>query len=343
MKLVQFLDPADGRHVGVVDGEDVVDLTQGGLGPRSVFDLYFRLGGQEEGLSAAAGKALDTSSAARRIPFRQFADGGASGGPQLLKPISGPPDNPHALRIWLAGVTHEVSVKLREIEAKQATGDSINVYDQKYRECAAGGRPELFSKNDPDAVVGSGQPVTRPPETIRLVPETELVSVYAPRRDGQIQRIGFTGGNDVTDNGIEANNPLDLCQAKNWSLGCASLGPVLVTADEFDDRVVPVSCDVLRDGKSIAYKEGETGQDRLNMPDGLFHLERMLFGRMALGAEMFQVLYWGTPIVFSEGDFPSGLQVGDVTRLTFGGGIGVLENPIVEMTLPDQLGILGRR
>jgi len=189
MKLVQFLDPADGRHVGVVDGEDVVDLTQGGLGPRSVFDLYFRLGGQEEGLSAAAGKALDTSSAARRIPFRQFADGGASGGPQLLKPISGPPDNPHALRIWLAGVTHEVSVKLREIEAKQATGDSINVYDQKYRECAAGGRPELFSKNDPDAVVGSGQPVTRPPETIRLVPETELVSVYAPRRDGQIQRI----------------------------------------------------------------------------------------------------------------------------------------------------------
>ena len=38
---------------------------------------------------------------------------------------------------------------------------------------------------------------------------------------GQVELLGFTGGNDVTDNGIEAANPLNLPQAKNWSGGCA--------------------------------------------------------------------------------------------------------------------------
>ncbi|MCE2449601.1 MAG: fumarylacetoacetate hydrolase family protein, partial [Candidatus Latescibacteria bacterium] len=137
--------------------------------------------------------------------------------------------------MWLAGVTHEVSAKLREIEAQQATGEAINVYDQKYREVSGGGRPELFAKGEPDAVVGHGQPITRPADTQRLVPETELVSVYGLTRQGRLERLGYTGGNDATDNGIEAANPLNLPQAKNWAGGCASLGPVLITADEYDD------------------------------------------------------------------------------------------------------------
>lgn len=337
MKLLQFFDPQDGQHVGLVDGDQVVDLTQTAAGPRSLHEIYYELGGSEVGLVAAVQKLEAAAGEVRRLGLWELLDNRDPGKPYLVKPVSGPAGDSHALRIWLAGVTHEDSAKLREIEAKQATGGAVNVYEQKYRECAKGGRPELFAKNEPDGVVGHGQPVTRPADTQRLVPETELVSVYGLDDEGQIERLGYTGGNDVTDNGIEATNPLNLPQAKNWADGCASLGPLLVTADEYDDEVVTVSCEVLRGGKRVAFKESETGQERLNMPDRLFHMEKMLFSRIPLMPGQLQVLYWGTPIVFGEGDFPNGLLVGDVMRLSFSGGIGTLENPVAELGVVDQL------
>jgi hypothetical protein len=338
MKLVQFTDPADGLHVGVVDGDEVVDLAAGGAS--SLHDIYYKCGGDRDGFATAAAKVMQAAAGGRRVALAALVAG--DGGLRLDKPISGPAGDPHALRVWLAGVTHEDSAKLREIEAQQATGDAVNVYDQKYRECAKGGRPELFSKNDPDAVVGSGVSVSRPADTARLVPETELVSVYGLNREGQVELLGFTGGNDVTDNGIEAANPLNLPQAKNWSGGCASLGPVLVTADAYDDAEVTVSCEILRQGQRVAFKEGLTGQRHLNMPDKRLHLERTLFNRVPLLPGQLQAFYWGTPIVFSEGDFPGGLLEGDLMRLHFSGGIGTLENSVVAQEDVGQLDGLAR-
>jgi len=338
MKLLQFVDD-NGQHVGMVEGEEVVDLTGGaaGTGPRSVYEMYYHHGGNKTGLVEAVDALKKRAGEAGRLVLRELLDNQDTRKRYLVKPVSGPAGDPHALRIWLAGVTHEDSAKLREVEAKQATGESVNVYDQKYRECANGGRPELFAKNEPDSVVGHRQAVTRPADTLRLVPETELVSVYGLNERGRIERIGYTGGNDVTDNGIEAANPLNLPQAKNWADGCASLGPILVTADEFDDRVVTVSCEIVRDGKRVAFKQGETGQERLNMPDRLFHLERSLFSRIPLLPGQLQVLYWGTPIVFAEKDLQSGLLAGDLMHLTFSGGIGTLINPVAELAVTEQL------
>ena len=214
MKLVQFIEPGDGMRLGLVAGAEVLDLTGADQGPRTVYQLYYDGGGDEIGLVAAAQNLQKR--AARRLSLDALLANRSTRDPYLTKPVSGPPGHPHALRVWLAGVTHEVSAKLREIEAQQATGEAINVYDQKYREVSGGGRPELFAKGEPDAVVGHGQPITRPNDTQRLVPETELVSVYGLTRQGRLERLGYTGGNDATDNGIEAANPLNLPQAKNW-------------------------------------------------------------------------------------------------------------------------------
>ena len=339
MKLVQFIEPGDGMRLGLVIGDEVLDLTGGDQGPRTVHQLYYDGGGDEIGLVAAA-QTLQKQ-ATRRLSLDALLANRSTHNPYLTKPVSGPPGHPHALRVWLAGVTHEVSAKLREIEAQQATGEAINVYDQKYREVSGGGRPELFAKGEPDAVVGHGQPITRPADTQRLVPETELVSVYGLTRQGRLERLGYTGGNDATDNGIEAANPLNLPQAKNWAGGCASLGPVLVTADEYDDSEVEVSCRILRDGQTIAYKEGPTGQNNLNMPGRLLHLERHLFSRLPLAPRTLMAFYWGTPIVFAEADLVTGLVDGDVMQLEFSGGIGMLENPVVPLEEPTQLQGLG--
>ena len=165
MKLLQFVEPGDGMHVGLVDGEQVLDLTGGAGAPRTIYEIYYDLGGDERGLVAAVESLLGAAS--RTLSLTDLQANRGSERPYLTKPVSGPPGYPHALSVWLAGVTHEVSAKLREIEAQQATGEAVNVYDQKYREVSAGGRPELFSKGDPDAVVGHGQPLTRPAATVR--------------------------------------------------------------------------------------------------------------------------------------------------------------------------------
>lgn len=338
MRIAQFADPETGRqHVGLVQGEDVLDLTDADGSPTSVHEIYYQGGGDRDGLEAALEAAAKRAAGGRRLPLADLLESRpGSGGPHLVKPVSGPPGQPHGLRIWLAGVTHEDSAKLREIEAKQATGDQVNVYEQKYRETAASGRPELFPKTDPEAVVGHGQAITRPADTERLVPETELVTVYGVNVRGQVERLGYTGGNDATDNGIEATNPLNLPQAKNWDGGCASLGPLLVTEAEYDDGEVEVSCEILRAGQRVGYKAGHTGQRHLNMPDGLYHMEQMLFRRLALRPGELQALYWGTPIVFAEADLADGLQAGDVVRMTFSGGIGTLETPVAALDATDQ-------
>ncbi len=339
MKLVQFVDSKDQQHVGMVRGSEVVDLTSTGSGPDSVWSLYYEHGGDVEGLVSVTERLCQADNA-HRLETKPLL-GGVAGGGRLTKPVCGPPENPHGLRVWLAGVTHEDSAKLREIEAKQATGDPVNVYELKYRECAKGGRPELFAKGEPESVVGHGGDLTRPEDTLRLVPETELVSVYGLNCNGHVERLGYTGGNDVTDNGIEAANPLNLPQAKNWTGGCASMGPLLVTADEFDDGEVTVSCEIVRNGRRVGFKEGKTGRGSLNMPDGLFHMERTLLSRIPLEPGMLLALFWGTPIVFSEADLSDGLQVGDELRLRFSGGIGELHNRIVGPEKIDQLEILG--
>ncbi|MEE3232793.1 MAG: fumarylacetoacetate hydrolase family protein [Candidatus Latescibacterota bacterium] len=337
MKLLQFFDPIDGQHVGVIENDVVVDLTSVNSSISTVYDLYYNAGGDSNGLVDATKKIKGEHRNFRQLSLTELLENRDPSRIHLTKPISGPDSNPHALKVWLAGVTHEVSAKLREIEAKQATGSDVNVYDQKYKEVSSGGRPELFSKGESDTVVGHGQAITRPSDTVRLVPETELVSIYGVNSAGQIDRLGFTGGNDVTDNGIEADNPLNLPQAKNWAGGCASLGPLLVTTDEYDDADVTVSCEILRNGKRVGFKQGETGQNNLNMPDSLLHLERYLFRRIMLEPRTLLSFFWGTPIVFSEVDMSDGLQVGDVMKLEFSGGIGTLENEVVALPKTKQL------
>ncbi len=335
MKLLQFAQPGRGSRLGLVRGNDVFDLTACAPHPASLHDLYYRCGGNQNSIASTV-QAINTRDAPRLSLDDLLGNAEDPDHARLISPVTAPVDAPHKLRIWLAGVTHEDSAKLREIEGKQATGEAVNVYDQKYRECARGGMPELFAKNDTAALVGHGGSISHPNNTRRLVPETELATIYGLRSTGQIERLGYTGGNDYTDNGIEAENPLNLPQAKNWSYGCASLGPLMVTESAYDNRSVAVSCEVIRNGMCIASKKGHTGQNHLNMPDGLFHLERSLFSRVPLEPDTLQILYWGTPIVFSDHDLESGLLVGDRVCMIFE-GIGPLENSIVAFPQTDQL------
>ena len=340
MKLVQFIEPGDGMRLGLVIGDEVLDLTDAEQGLRTVHQLYYDGGGDEIGLVAAAQNLQ--KQATRRLPLDALLANRSTHDPYLTKPVSGPPGHPHALRVWLAGVTHEVSAKLREIEAQQATGEAINVYDQKYREVSGGGRPELFAKGEPDAVVGHGQPITRPGDTQRLVPETELVSVYGLTRQGRLERLGYTGGNDATDNGIEAANPLNLPQAKNWA-GWLRFSRAGV---DYSRRVRRLRSRGLV--PHLARWPNHSLQKGPNRPEQPEHAR----AAPALRAPSFQS-------AAPSAAHSDGVLLGDAHRLcrgglgdgafgrgcdavgAFSGGIGVLENPVVPLEEPTQLQGLG--
>ena len=50
MKLVQFIEPGDGMRLGLVAGDEVLDLTGAEQGLRTVHQLYYDGGGDEIGL-----------------------------------------------------------------------------------------------------------------------------------------------------------------------------------------------------------------------------------------------------------------------------------------------------
>ena len=50
MKLLQFFDPVDGQHVGVIENEVVVDLTSVNTSISTVYDLYYNAGGDSMGM-----------------------------------------------------------------------------------------------------------------------------------------------------------------------------------------------------------------------------------------------------------------------------------------------------
>ena len=161
MKLVQFVDLNDQHHVGVVRDAEVVDLTSTAAGPDSVWSIYYEHGGDVEGLVSVTER-LSQSVSAPRLELKQLLGEVAGDGQRLIKPICGPPENPHGLRVWLAGVTHEDSAKLREIEAKQATGAPVNVYELKYRECAKGGSAGAVRKGRTGVSRGSRRRLNPP-------------------------------------------------------------------------------------------------------------------------------------------------------------------------------------
>ena len=74
MKLLQFIDPQDGGrvHVGLVEGEEVVDLTQTPAAPHSVYEIYYGQGGDEVGLCEAVRRLRDGVPSVRRLELAEL-------------------------------------------------------------------------------------------------------------------------------------------------------------------------------------------------------------------------------------------------------------------------------
>lgn len=224
MRVCRFVDAQQAVRIGLVEGDQVKDLTAAGL--QQLTPLL----------------EADDPLAALAELSRADLPTVALSAVRLLAPVE-------QQEVWAAGVTY-----LRSKQARMAESDfSARAYDEVYEAA----RPELFFKALPGKVVGPGQPVGIRRDSSWSVPEPELALVFNSR--GQV--VACTIGNDMSARDIEGQNLLYLPQAKIYDRSCA-LGPWLrLGAHEAEMRSWTIRLEICRSGAPVFV--GETLVSRM--------------------------------------------------------------------------------
>jgi len=241
VKLVQFFVPGQGRRLGVVRGDRVLDITAPGEGVLSALDLV------EQGKTAAGvlkraewltrqvhRKAMDWP-ALQRPPSRRA--------PHLLIPLD-PPE------VWDAAGASRRGDGIRDQGTRAVTGEGIP------DSAALQSRPALFFKATASRCVGPNAPVMIRSDSLLTAADPSLAVVLGA--GGAI--VGFTACNGLSARDIARENPLYLPQAGIYR-GCCALGPCLVTPDEVGDpSALQVRCTIVREGRAVFSEAANTSQ-----------------------------------------------------------------------------------
>ncbi|MFN0199139.1 MAG: AraD1 family protein [Planctomycetaceae bacterium] len=268
MRVVQFEIPGVGRRVGVVSGDQVLDITS--VEPLATRVIYvFEQSRQRElplndylrELLARPNLQTHSYEGLLYAPF-----GGDA--PFLHPPIDHP--DPHHILITGTGLTHTGSVKSRDemhrqdsaknsSEEKLASApqtDSAKMFQMglqggKPAEGERGVAPEWFFKGTGFNLRGTQTPLEIPAFALDGGEEPELVGCYIIDEQGIPRRLGFALGNEWSDHATEKINYLYLAPSK---LRACAIGPELNT--NFDFQKVSLRCTVWRNNEKI-YDSGE--------------------------------------------------------------------------------------
>lgn len=266
MRVIQFENPGQGRRVGVIDGENVIDVTSSEPELTTVYRVF--VWAQRDGLTfEAALEMLAGSRLATRLPYLQFSDGppATSTTPHLLPPIDH--DDPHHVLVSGTGLTHTGSMESRDqMHAEEEGSDSSGPAEEPATDSAKmfqmgieGGKPaagvrgtspEWFHKGNGSFLRASGEALELPAFALDGGEEPELAGCYIVDGDGVPRRLGFALGNEWSDHETERINYLYLAPSK---LRMCSIGPELVT--DFDFGELELECTVTRGSETI-YESG---------------------------------------------------------------------------------------
>lgn len=276
MRLVQMMDAARGRRVGVVEGSTVCDVTAVQPTWRCVLDIFraARRAGTtldalvSDAMGGARGAEVDYGALLQRRP--------GEGAVWLLPPVDHP-DPAHCL-ITGTGLTHLGSMAQRDTMHKEAAAAAAPKTDSQrmFEMGLAGGRPEPGVRGvSPEWFYKGTGHILRGPNDYLEVPaysddcgeEPEIVGCYVIDDDGVPYRLGFAIGNEWADHAFERVNYLYLAHSK---LRDCALGPELVTDEPFHD--VRGVCRITR-GDEVLYDSGELLTGEAHMNHSLANLE----------------------------------------------------------------------
>lgn len=293
MKLVQFYLPESGCRIGILDGDEVSDITSPEVG--STMDLIERATSEDVTVEEVASK-LDTSG---KYSYESLSILPDDSKPHLLIPI-------HPPEVWGCGVTYKRSAEMRD----EDTTDAKGIYDYVY----FAERPQIFFKATAARCVGPNDYICIRSDSILTAAEPELA--YVLGKDEDI--IGFTVCNDVSAWDIERENPLYLPQSKIF-YGCCALGPVLAMRSAIGNPYnLNITCKIIRSDEVIF--AGEVSSSKMKrifdeLTDFLCRDNPVPIGT---------VMTTGTGIIIPN-DYA--LAAGDVVEIEIE-GIGKLSNPV---------------
>ena len=192
MRVIQFELPGQGRRVGVVDGEDVIDLTSSEPTLTTVYRVFEHA--QEDGLSLeeAMGTVAD-SGHATRLPYSSLLEGSVESpeAPHLLSPIDH--DDPHHVLISGTGLTHTGSMESRDkmhaeadaLDVEEPATDSAKMFQMgieggKPSAGVRGTAPEWFHKGNGTLLRAPGEALELPAFVRRAEPRGVECLLAAP-------------------------------------------------------------------------------------------------------------------------------------------------------------------
>jgi 2-keto-4-pentenoate hydratase/2-oxohepta-3-ene-1,7-dioic acid hydratase in catechol pathway len=175
--------------------------------------------------------------------------------------------------------------------------------------------PLIFLK-PPSSIIGPGEAIVLPALSQRVEHEAELVVVIGKKsrhltEENAMEAVfGYTCGNDVTARDLQRSDG-QWSRAKGFDTFCP-IGPVIVTADDYNPASVAVECHVNDESRQAG-----------NTRDLIFSLPRLLKDVSAVFTlEPGDILMTGTPAGVSP------LLAGDRVTVTVE-GIGTLENKVI--------------
>ncbi len=284
MKLISF--EASGRaSFGVVEDGKVIDLAPRLDGVRGLEDL---LDADARARAAAAAKGADADFDLDEIRFR--------------RPIAYPE------KIICVGVNYAHR-------------------NEEYDDTSLPDYPSVFLRT-PDSLIGHGEPLLRPPESVRLDYEGEIAIVIGTggRRIPKGAALGHIAGltclNEGTIRDWTRHGKFNVTQGKNFDRS-GSIGPWLVTADEFEDSGYG-------DLRVTTRVNGEVRQDDTTA-NLIFDFAYLIsYISTWTGLKPGDVISTGTPIgAGARFDPPKWLVPGDVVEIE-ATGIGTLSNPVAQ-------------
>ncbi len=266
MRIVQFEVPGQGRRVGIVEGQDVCDLTSvrpDWLRTVDIFNEAERTGQTFADLLTAASQ----ESAAARLNYVSLLASEPHGNRPMLHPALDAADL-HRVTITGTGLTHLGSMQSRDSmhtqpsEAEMTDSAKMFAMGIEGGKPAAGTRgvsPEWFYKGTGHNLRGHRWTLEIPGFARDGGEEAELVGCYVIDSHGVPRRLGFALGNEWSDHATERLNYLYLAPSK---LRQCAVGPELIT--DFDFQELRLQCHVKRAGQTI-YNSGEllTGEQHM--------------------------------------------------------------------------------
>lgn len=286
MNVVQFEVSGEGRRVGVVDSERVVDVTSAFPELQFVADAFSaaQKAGRCFGEFLGDVAAIDSLSSFSLEELLAARPGGSE--PFLHPPLDHA--DPHRVLVSGTGLTHTGGMKSRDqmhkddadddvadeftAQAEEPQTDSAKMFAMGI----AGGKPDPGQRGaGPEWFYKGNGSVLRGPNGSLLIPdftedggeEPELAGLYIIGEDGQPYRLGFALGNEWSDHAVERVNYLYLAPSK---LRTCAIGPELNTDFAFD--TLDLRCSVSRNGETI-YDSGPLLSGEQNMCHSLANCE----------------------------------------------------------------------